>query len=216
MKTPVLAGKIIQAVKRAAGDTPVTVKFRKGWESDTSVRFARVCEESGVDALCVHGRTRAELYAGRADWDAIKAVKETVRIPVIANGDIQTAEDFFAILSHTGADMALVGRGALGNPWIFKEARALYEQKPLSPPPSFQKRMEVLLRQIQIACEDKGEELAMLEARKQASFYFKGIRGAASIREQLNRIEKYDQLRVLAESVCREYEGGLLWSRTTP
>jgi tRNA-dihydrouridine synthase len=88
--------------------------------------------------------------------------------------------------------------------------------KPLPPPPSFPERMETLLRQIQLACLDKGEELAMLEARKQASFYFRGIRGAAAIREQLNRIEKYDQLRGLAESVCREYEGGLLWSRTTP
>lgn len=216
MKNPALTGAVIRSVKRAVGTAPVTVKFRKGWEDDTAVRFAKICEESGADAVCVHGRTRAEMYSGHSDWDVIAAVKQAVDIPVIANGDIYTPEDFMAMLSHTGADMALAGRGALGNPWLFAGARALYNGELPPPPPTLSERLEVLLRQIRLACEDKGEPLAMLEARKQASFYIKGIHSAAELRGKLNRIEKYDQLRALTDSISREYKGGLPWSRTTP
>ena len=130
MRDPELAGRIIERVKKAV-DKPVTVKFRKGWDNGSvnAVDFARMCQQAGADAIAVHGRTRTQMYAGRADWDIIKAVKQAVNIPVTANGDIFEPEDAEHILRYTGCDLAMIGRGSFGNPWLFQRANALLEGK---------------------------------------------------------------------------------------
>ena len=145
MRDPVLAGKIIEAVVRAV-DVPVTVKFRKGWDGGNvnAVEFARVCEASGASAIAVHGRTRAQMYAGKADWDIIRDVKRAVSIPVFANGDIFSGADAEHILRYTGCDFAMVGRGCFGDPWLFARANAAVNGEPEPPLPPLSERMDVV------------------------------------------------------------------------
>ena len=167
MRDPELAGRVIEAVVKAV-DVPVTVKFRKGWDGGNvnAVAFAQMCQQAGAAAVAVHGRTRVQMYAGRADWDIIRDVKRAVTIPVIANGDIFSGADAAHILRYTSADLAMIGRGSFGDPWLFARGNAAIAGEPEPPLPPLRERIEAALHQIEFAAEIKGERLACLEARK--------------------------------------------------
>lgn len=199
MKDLPRAAAIIRAVRRAV-DCPVSVKFRKGWDAGrvNCVAFARMCEESGADMIAVHGRTRAQQYEGEADWDAIAAVKAAVRIPVAANGDVFTPEDVPRIMAHTGADLVMIGRGALGNPWIFERANALLATGHVPPLPPFDVRIDTAVRQIELAAEDKGERVALLEARKQVNWYLRGVPGVKEHKKRVSALTTLAGLYALA------------------
>ncbi len=199
MKDLPRAEAIIRAVK-AAVNCPVTVKFRKGWDaaSVNCVEFAQMCEAAGADMVTLHGRTRAQQYEGKADWDAIRAVKAAVHIPVAANGDVTSPEDAVRILTHTGADFVMIGRGCLGNPWIFSQANALLETGVLPPAPSFSARIDMAVRQIELAMEDKGEHIALLEARKHVNWYLKGQAGLKEYKKRVSALSTMAELYQLA------------------
>ena len=202
MRDPALAAKAIEAVVRAV-DVPVTVKFRKGWDekSVNCLEFARMAEASGAAAVAVHGRTRAQQYSGTADWDIIRAVKQAVSIPVIANGDVAEPEDAVRILDYTGADMAMIGRGALGDPWIFERANALLETGVCPPLPPFAVRIDTAVRQIELAAEQKGEHIALLEARRHVNCYLKRQSGLKAFKTRICALERMEQLYELAEEL---------------
>ena len=204
MRDPTLAARVIEAVVHAV-DVPVTVKFRKGWneKSVNCVEFARMAEQAGAAAIAVHGRTRAQQYSGSADWDAIAAVKQAVSIPVIANGDVAVPEDAARILEHTGADAVMVGRGALGNPWIFSRANALLDTGVCPPLPPFAERIDTAVRQIELAAAYKGERVAMLEARRHVNWYLKGQSGLKAFKMRICALERLDELHPLADELKR-------------
>lgn len=203
MKDPQRCGKIVEAVKRAVS-IPVTVKMRKGWSRDTInvLQVAKICEEAGADAICVHGRTREEMYRPPADWDIIRQVKAQSKVPVIGNGDIFSAQDAARMLEETKCDLVMVGRGALGNPWIFSQINAYLQNScTLLPPPSLSARMLVMLEHIQALCDCKGEYIGMREARKHVGWYIKGLRGAAEFRRRGGCLETYQQLVELVSDI---------------
>lgn len=204
MRDPALAARVIEAVANAV-DVPVTVKFRKGWDekSVNCVEFARMAEQAGAGAIAVHGRTRAQQYSGNADWDAIAVVKQAVSIPVIANGDVAVPEDAVRILRHTGADAVMVGRGALGDPWIFARANALLETGICPPLPPFAERIDTAVRQIELAAAYKGERVAMLEARRHVNWYLKGQSGLKAFKMRICALERLEELYPLADELKR-------------
>lgn len=200
MKNPTLAGQIIEAVAQSI-KKPVTVKIRKGFDDEhiNAVEMARIAQESGASAVAVHGRTRAQFYSGKADWDIIRQVKEAVNIPVIGNGDITCYEDAERMMNQTGCDAVMVGRAAQGNPWIFKEmvARSAGEEYIR---PSAEEIKDMILRHARMLIEEKGEYIGSREMRKHAAWYTQGLPGSAKLRGSLNEVENIDDLRGVLES----------------
>lgn len=205
MKDPEKAMALVEAVRRGAG-CPVTVKIRKGWDkgSVNAVEFAGAMEAAGAAAIAVHGRTKTQMYSGRADWDIIRAVKQAVSVPVIANGDLFEPEDIPHILRYTGADGAMVGRGAFGNPWIFRRGLAALRGEEIPPLPPLRERMEVARRQIALAKEQKGEKIACLEARKQYSWYLRGVPHSGYWKGEISHIATMADVDRITAGIQRE------------
>lgn len=208
MRDPNQAAAVIRAVVDAVS-VPVTVKFRKGWdeESVNYLDFARMVQDSGASAVTLHGRTRTQMYAGQADWDAIAQVKQTLDIPVIANGDVSSPEDAREILAHTGADGVMIGRGALGNPWLFAQCQAMDDGTEIPASPELADRLRTARVQIELARGYKGERIAMLEARKHLAWYVKGIRGTKKLKAKISALTSLEQLDELLDEVVQTAGG---------
>ena len=200
MKNPRLAGEIIEKTARAI-KKPLTVKIRKGFDDAhvNAVELAHIAQESGAAAVAVHGRTREQYYAGHADWDIIRQVKEAVKIPVIGNGDVFTPEDAKRLLDETGCDGIMVGRGAKGNPWIFKRITHYLETGELLPGPTLMEVRDMILRHGKMLTEYKGEMIAMREMRSHMAWYTKGMRNSAALRCEINQVETLEGLAELLE-----------------
>lgn len=208
MRSPELIRRITEAVKGST-DLPVTIKIRAGVDSSrvNAVECAEAAEAGGASLITVHGRTRVQMYSGSVDRDIIKKVKQSVHIPVISNGDILTAEDAVSMLSYTGADGVAIGRGAVGNPFLFREIISAMRGEAYTPP-TLREKVEVALLQLSLSVEDKGERMAVPEARKQIALYLRSFRGAAAIRAEINRALTYTEVeRILLEALERECDG---------
>ena len=206
---PPLCGQMVAAARRALGeDTPLTVKMRIGWDTDhlTGIEVAKQSEANGADLIAVHGRTREQMYVPPIDAKAIAAIKQAVSIPVLANGDITTAEGALALLKETDCDGVMIGRGALGDPWLFDRVRAALLGEDAPAEPTLNQRMNALRAQIYEMCEEKGEWLAMPQARSQAMHYMKGLRGAAALRRYCSMLEHFTDVDRLIDAVYKLQE----------
>lgn len=202
LKNPPLISRIVESVVKAS-PIPVTVKIRIGWDTDTinAVEVAKRIEAAGASALTVHGRTRTQMYAPPVYLSEIARVKEAVSIPVIGNGDIVDGKSAKKMLDETGCDFLMIGRGALGRPWIFESVNAYLENETQIPEPPIEERMRVMTEHIKLICEYKGERVGMREARKHAAWYIKGIRGAAAFRQEVGNLSSMEELEELAKRV---------------
>lgn len=205
MRNIPLAGRIIRAVVDAVS-VPVTVKTRLGWDRScpSAVALARAAEENGAAAITVHGRTKAMLYSGRADWDAIGEVVRAVSIPVIANGDISDPEQLLRCRAHSGASLFMAGRAAFGDPWLFERLRAALRGKTPPELPPLADRVDTALQQFALAREDKGEHIACLEARKHFAWYLRGVPHSGFYKEQISNISAFSDIERLAKEIKRD------------
>ena len=205
MKDPGLVHDIVKATVAAAGK-PVTVKIRKGFEekSPNAVEVALAAQEGGASAVCVHGRTRSQYYSGSVDRGIIKDVKDALSIPVIASGDVTDAESGMSMLRETGCDMVMIGRGALGNPWIFRELDAAYRGEPIPDRPSYDEIRSMMIRHLDLLCGLKGEGTGVKEFRKYIMRYTKGLRGASSLRRRANNVTGLDEMKEVILTGCEE------------
>ena len=204
MLDPDLCGRITEAVVKNSGGHPVTVKLRAGWDAEhvTAVAAAKACEAAGAAAIAVHGRTREQMYTpGTVDWNIIAAVKAAVKVPAIGNGDIASAADALAMIKATGCDGVMVGRAALGDPWLFGEIKAALAGEQLPARPGLADRMAAMRRQIYEMCEEKGEWAAMAQARSQALYYMKGLKGAAGLRRACCELQHFPDVDRLIDKV---------------
>ena len=205
LRNPDLAEEIMKSVKSAV-DIPVTVKIRLGWDSDSinCIDMAQRAERAGMSSVTLHGRTRQQMYAPPVDLKMIAEVKKCISIPLIGNGDITDGPSAARMLEETGCDYLMVGRGALGRPWVFSQINAYLQQGIILPEPPVSERMLVMLRHIKLICEYKGERIGIREARKHAAWYIKGIRGAAAYRQQVGALESIEQLEEMAYKIVAD------------
>ena len=204
MRTPELAGKIVEKVASSVS-VPVTIKCRLGWDrgSLNVLEFTRRMQDCGASMVTVHGRTRSMLYSGVADWDMITRVKQSLSIPVIANGDIISGQQAKQALRRTGADGVMVGRGCFGDPWVFAEITAMQEGRTYTRP-TLKDRVAVAVRQFEMAREDKGEHIACLEARKHFAWYLRGVAHSSYYKEQISSIASMEDIHRIAQGICRD------------
>ena len=205
MKDPALACRIVEAVAKAV-DVPVTVKCRKGWDkgSVNVVAFVKDLENAGCQMVAVHGRTRSMLYTGVADWDIIREVKEAVKIPVLANGDIVDADKALDCLRRTGADGVMIGRSAFGDPWVLEQIAAALKGDPIPQRPDLSHRVDTALEQFRLAAQDKGEHIACLEARKHFAWYLRGVAHSGYYKSQISQISSMEQIEEIAKGIKRD------------
>ena len=205
MRDVPLACKIVKAVKDAV-TIPVTVKTRLGWDKSSiqAVEMAKALEDSGADAIAVHGRTKSMLYSGIADWDEIGKVVKAVSVPVIANGDIVSPEAAIRCRNHTGAELFMIGRGCFGDPWLFEQIDAALSDRPIPEKPPLSDRVDIALRQFELACEDKGEHIACLEARKHFAWYLRGVSHSGYYKEKISHLSNTEEVRAIAKAIKRD------------
>jgi len=204
MTDPDLAGRVIEAVVSST-TKPVTVKIRAGWSRDSinAVEIAMIAEQAGAAAVGIHGRTRDQYYSGKADWSHIARIREKVGIKVIGSGDVFSGRDANRMLIETGCDFVMIARGALGNPWIFREALAIWRDEEVPTAPGLDEKARIIRKQLDLLMEDKGEYAAVREMRKHISWYLKGVHGAADLRRRVNSLEKYQQIAALLSELSR-------------
>ncbi|KKY01648.1 TIM barrel oxidoreductase NifR3 [Paraclostridium benzoelyticum] len=195
MRTPKLAEEVLKSVVKNS-KKPVTLKIRKGWDDNNinAVEIAKIAEASGISALAIHGRTREQYYSGKADWDIIAKIKENINIPVIGNGDVFEVEDAINMINKTNCDAIMIGRGAQGNPWIFKRINHYMKTGEILPEPTGEEKINAALKHLKLAIDEHGEYVAVREMRKHIAWYLKGLRGSAKLRDEINKIESYEEV----------------------
>ena len=205
LKNPELAAKVLKAVV-GNSEKPVTLKIRKGWDDTciNAVEIAKIAEDCGISAIAIHGRTRDQYYSGKADWDIIRQVKENVSIPVIGNGDVFEVEDAINMLNQTNCDAIMIGRGAQGNPWIFKRINHYMQTGEILPGPTLEEKINTAKKHLKLAVEEHGEYVAVREMRKHIAWYLKGLRNSARVRDEINKIESYEEVVNKLESYMQD------------